>query len=247
MVAKGKILLADDEEIFLEATGLLLEEEGYVCSRVNMADEITPLLGGNDFDLLITDLHMPGMQILEMVDQIQQHSMVLPVIVVTGYPSIPTAVESVRLKVLEYIIKPVSFPTLLEAVKRGIRQNQVLRTIRKAREESEKRTTQFIELEKMFCTFHDTDHHTDMETVIEGSLEADSKMQDLRQQMQDLSELVKHGGSDSQNLSIPYYQLREGLYETIQVLYHTKNAFKSKELAMLRQKLEELLKDTSSV
>ena len=68
----------------------------------------------------------------------------------------------------------------------------------------------------------------------------------LRQQVQDLSDQVDHSHSDSSNLSLSYFQFREGLYETVQVLYHTKNTFKSKELAVLRLKLEELLKDTSS-
>ncbi len=93
----GHILLADDEDTFLEATQDLLQEEGYDCHLVRNAEELgQALLRVGDFDVLITDLNMPGNRVLEMVKEIRVQARQLPVIVVTGYPSVPTAVESIH-------------------------------------------------------------------------------------------------------------------------------------------------------
>ena len=113
MGSQGTILLADDEDTFLEATKDLLEEEGYVCHGVRNASELSAALKAGQFDLLITDLNMPGNHIMDKVGELREQSKIMPVIVVTGYPSVPTAVESVRLNVLEYMIKPVNFSIVI--------------------------------------------------------------------------------------------------------------------------------------
>lgn len=77
------------------------------------------LQGTWDFDVLITDLNVPGNRVLEMVREIRSRSAQLPVIVVTGYPSVPTAVESFHLHVLEYLITRVDYSALLAAIKQG--------------------------------------------------------------------------------------------------------------------------------
>ena len=93
MSTKGTILMADDEAIFLDATQELLTEEGFDCHGVRDAQELSQALSAFDFDLLITDLNMPGNRVLEMVDHVRSQAKLLPVIVVTGYPSVPSAVE----------------------------------------------------------------------------------------------------------------------------------------------------------
>ncbi len=241
MAVQGSILLADDEETFLAATGDLLEEEGYDCHRVHNADELAHVLGVKDFDLLITDLNMPGNQVLEMVDEIRRQSKALPVIVVTGYPSIPSAVESVRLNVLEYIIKPVQFPSLLDAVKRGVRQKHVLGTIRKAKQEAEERAKRLADLEKTVSLFQGMAS----DEAIEEALVTDLQVKELQRQVEHLAEIVEPQESTLHSSSVDFFQLREGLHETIQVLHRTKSAFKSKDLASLRIRLEKLLQETS--
>ena len=249
MSSQGNILLADDENTFLEATQDLLEEEGFDCQTVRNAQELSAALEVSDFDLLITDLNMPGNRVLEMVDEVRTQSKALPVIVVTGYPSLPSAVESVRLNVLEYLIKPVDFQKLLGVVQRGIQHKQALRAVQRARHEATERVTRLAKIEK---TLSDFGENVDEETG--SALSTDPALKELHLKMEGLTDLIKASGQEasslgaslSGNIDNDYYKVREGLYEAIQVLQQTKGSFRSKELASLRIKLQTLLRETSS-
>ncbi len=231
MKPQGSILLADDEETFLEATKDLLEEEGYVCHGVRDATELSEALNVGQFDLLITDLNMPGNQIMEKVSELREQSKIMPVIVVTGYPSVPTAVESVRLNVLEYMIKPVNFPILLSAVERGLTQKRALNTLASARQGAEKHLANLSDIEDTLKTFPALiDEHT-------------------RESSPTKLPSASSTEPPSDELSIPsttnYFRLRESVFHTIQILQKTKSAFRSKDLAGLRKYLETVLQETS--
>ncbi len=246
METQGTILLADDEDTFLEATEELLKEEGFDCYSVKNAKELSQALKATDFDLLITDLNMPGNHVLEMVDEIRIGSLSLPVIVVTGYPSIPSAVESVRLNVLEYFIKPVDYPTLLNAAKRGVQHKQVLRSVRKAREEAGHRERKLAEMEETLSAFGGIVP----EVGVESALLDDPQTQQLKLQVEGLARVLDHAdksaaGPQDPSVSVSdYLRLRDGIFETIQVLQKTKGAFHSKDLARLRIYLQDLLRNT---
>ena len=72
------------------------------------------------YDLLITDLEMPGNADLQLVRDVGERSGGLPVIILTGYPSVRSAVASIELPVAAYLTKPVSFPLLLEKVQKAV-------------------------------------------------------------------------------------------------------------------------------
>jgi FixJ family two-component response regulator len=242
--SQGHILLADDEETFLEATQDLLQEEGYDCHTVRNAEELGQALhSSSDFDVLVTDLNMPGNRVLEMVKDIRSQSTQLPVIVVTGYPSVPTAVESIHLHVLDYLIKPVDYPTLLMAIKQGLQQKQVLRSVQRARKEAASRVEHLIKIEETLKTWGTTIPNPEVEEI----LLTDPTMKELKLQYEEASRIPEHGSPPSNPSSIPptdYFYLREAIFETIQILQKTKSAFRSKDLAALRQKLESVLAHT---
>ena len=249
MKSQGTLLLADDEDTFLEATEELLIEEGFHCHTVKNAHELSQALHEKDFDLLITDLNMPGNHVLEMVDEIRVSTQALPVIIVTGYPSIPTAVESVRLNVLEYMIKPVDYPKLLDAIKRGLQHKQVLQSVRMARQEVAQRDQQLGEIEETLRVMGDTVHDADLD---ETAVTSPNIIQ-LQRQVEGLSRTIAQNQKLAQSEQEPpaliadYIKLRDGLYETIQVLQRTKGSFRSKELARHRMYIESLLRDTEQV
>lgn len=231
MTSQGTILLADDEDTFLEATKDLLEEEGYRCHGVRDAKELSDALQSGQFDLLITDLNMPGNRIMEKVSELREQSKVMPVIVVTGYPSVPTAVESVRLNVLEYMIKPVNFPILLDAVKRGIQHRQVLSSLSEARKKSEDHTQRLVEMEETLTSFHLSVDEGSKQTILSNISP---------------SAISQPSGEVSSEASMnDYFRLRESVFHTIQVLQKTKSAFRSKDLASLRKYLEQVLAETT--
>ncbi len=231
MTSQGTILLADDEDTFLEATKDLLEEEGYVCHSVRDANQLSDALKTGHFDLLITDLNMPGNRIMEKVGELREQSKVMPVIVVTGYPSVTTAVESVRLNVLEYMIKPVNFHILLDAVKRGIEHKQALRTLSQARKEAEHHTQSLLKMEETLNTMHFTmDQDTSQSLLAELPLTAKTQPKSAEPSAPSMDD---------------YFRLRESIFHTIQILQKTKSAFRSKDLASLRKYLEEVLEETT--
>lgn len=116
-----RILLADDEEPFRSATAKLLQHEGYECVCVADGFAAAKAMCGSPFDLLIADIRMPGNRDLELVRQVARHH--IPTILITGYPSVETAVNAVELAVVSYLGKPVNFAALLEAVRYALSES----------------------------------------------------------------------------------------------------------------------------
>src|SRR5262249_13609681 len=82
------------------------------------------------YDLLIADIMMPGNCELEFIRQLTQLTEPLPVILVTGYPSVDSARQSVELPVIAYVVKPFSFDELLSKVQIAARSAGIRRMVR---------------------------------------------------------------------------------------------------------------------
>ncbi|MEO6446816.1 MAG: response regulator, partial [Gemmatimonadaceae bacterium] len=116
----GRILLADDEPTFATSTAELLALEGFTVDTVSNGTDALERVRNDAYDLLITDLEMPGNSDLSLVRQIARESGGLPVIVITGYPSVRSAVACIELPVSAYLTKPPDFPVLLEKVRDSV-------------------------------------------------------------------------------------------------------------------------------
>lgn len=116
----AKILVADDEPLFLKTTGELLRKADYDCTCVPDARTALDALKREPFDLVLCDLNMPGNLDLELLRQGRENWPGIPLIVITGAPSLPTAIESVRLGITDYLLKPVSYADLLSSVRRAL-------------------------------------------------------------------------------------------------------------------------------
>lgn len=115
-----RILIADDEPLYRNTTAELLRDEGYECFCVEDANDAINMLREHSFDLILSDLNMPGNLKLELLKEGRTKYSHIPLIVITGVPSIPSAIESVRLGIADYLLKPVKFDELLTAIKRAI-------------------------------------------------------------------------------------------------------------------------------
>lgn len=120
MAEQGHILIADDEEIFLQTTAALLRREGYACTCVSNAAAVAELLPQAPFDLLIADIKMPGNPNLELIRDLPRLAQALPVILVTAYPSLDSAIQSIQLPVVAYLVKPVEFSELLSETRNAL-------------------------------------------------------------------------------------------------------------------------------
>lgn len=118
-----RILIVDDEPLFLKTTGQLLSKEGADCETAADADSALQSLERSDFDLILTDLNMPGNLRWELLKAGRQRWSHVPMIVITGVPTLPSAIESLRLGVVDYLLKPVGYPELLASVRRALAGN----------------------------------------------------------------------------------------------------------------------------
>ena len=104
---KGHILVVDDERSMREMLEIFLGREGYeVAGCASAADAMTVMEKGPPFDLVISDINMPGLTGLDLLRQIHEASPDIPVIMITAYGSPDSAVEAMKLGAVDYITKP---------------------------------------------------------------------------------------------------------------------------------------------
>lgn len=254
----ARLLIADDDETFREATADFLRRAGYLCDSVRDAQEAAAALSEHPYDLLIADINMPGNENLELLHGMQRRQTTVPVILVTGYPTVLTAVEALRLSVVDYLIKPLDFPSVLSRIGQAIDKGRLLRSLHRARQEASE--------------WAGTVEHFEQALLASGPVGVAPKLawsmdQYLGQMATQLVRLtlnfktavgLVNKGQPEQPADLcaalrcpRLTAYEEALRETVAVLEKTKNAFKSKDLGVLRKRLEDLLKtnlhDTSSL
>jgi len=122
------ILVVDDEEDIQRLLQRILEREGLRTITAGDAVKGLMLVQDNDVDLVITDVRMPGINGLDFIGQVHDLYPGVPVIVITGFGSIETAVEAIRRGAFFFITKPFDGKTIVEAVRKGLRLPHVIRT-----------------------------------------------------------------------------------------------------------------------
>lgn len=133
---RARILIADDEPLFLRTTGDLLRQAGFDCTCVADGQTAIRMLQQQKFDLLLSDLNMPGNLKLELLQSRLIASADIPVIVITGVPSLPTAIESIRLGIADYLLKPLKFEDLLISIRRTLASRERLRSVNAQRSQA---------------------------------------------------------------------------------------------------------------
>jgi two-component system response regulator RegA len=111
--------LVDDDERFRERMGRALSERGVSVSLAGDTATALSLLSERAFDAAVTDLKMPGPNGLVLTKEILSRSPSTRVVVLTGYGTIATAVEAMRLGALDYLVKPCHADQLLSAFTEG--------------------------------------------------------------------------------------------------------------------------------
>ena len=116
----SKILIADDDETFLLATTDLLRREGYECYYAPDAKTVIETLKSVKFDLLISDINMPGNNELELIKELPEIAEGLPVILITGSLYFDAQIQSLKPPVTACLSKPLDFEELLMHVRSSI-------------------------------------------------------------------------------------------------------------------------------
>jgi sigma-B regulation protein RsbU (phosphoserine phosphatase) len=121
----ARVLVADDQADVLEALRWLLTGEGYEPQFVSSTDAVLERLRAEPFDLLLLDLNYSrdttsGREGLELISRVRSHDPALPIVVMTGWGSVDTAVEAMRRGAKSFVQKPWEDVTLLEILQREI-------------------------------------------------------------------------------------------------------------------------------
>jgi DNA-binding NtrC family response regulator len=117
------VLVVDDSEETVELIKRNLQPEGYQVFTANNVQSAIKLLDSVKIDLLITDLKMPGENGIELVRHVSENHKGIGILVITGFPSIESAVESIKIGAEEYLVKSFTDKELLSAVEKALRKS----------------------------------------------------------------------------------------------------------------------------
>lgn len=136
---KQKILLVDDQVSFCHHIKAILEQEGYEVGVANNGDQALQKLSIQTFDILLTDMKMPGPDGLELFKIARKTDPDISGIIMTAFGSIASAVASIKQGVTDYLQKPFEPEALLIAVEKTLRERRMLKEIRDLRKEVDQR------------------------------------------------------------------------------------------------------------
>ena len=108
MSKKAKVLIVDDDEAILDSCRLVLNKEGYTVKIAKNGIEGLRLFNKEFFHLVFLDLKMPGMDGMEVLSKINEESPETPVVIITGFGTIESAVEAIKVGAFHYMSKPFS-------------------------------------------------------------------------------------------------------------------------------------------
>ncbi|MDL2285490.1 sigma-54 dependent transcriptional regulator, partial [Desulfovibrio sp. OttesenSCG-928-F07] len=113
---KPHVLILDDERNYLLVLTALLEDAGYKVTSINDPHNALAFLDESEVDVVVTDMKMPGLSGLEVLEHIKKNFPHIPVLVMTAFGSIESAVEVMKIGAFDYITKPFSNDELLLSV-----------------------------------------------------------------------------------------------------------------------------------
>ncbi len=120
MTIKANILVVDDEQVERQTLTEILRLEGYHVSAVPNGEAALDFVRQNSVDLILLDLRMPGMSGLDVIKVVNRTQPDVEIILLTAHGSMESAIEALRSRILDYLLKPASPTQILESVARGL-------------------------------------------------------------------------------------------------------------------------------
>ncbi|MCH8344968.1 MAG: sigma-54-dependent Fis family transcriptional regulator, partial [Planctomycetes bacterium] len=123
----SRILVVDDKEMMRDSVATMLVRQGHSVVAAAGASAALEKIAQRGFDALITDLQMPQMNGLELLKEVRSHDDQLPVIFMTAYGTVETAVAAMKNGAFDYLTKPFTGDELLVTVKRALEHGRLLK------------------------------------------------------------------------------------------------------------------------
>ena len=121
-MANQSICIIDDEPDLVEACSDILTREGYQVDKCTNGEQGLNLLLSRDFDLALIDLMMPRINGIQILQEVKKKNPKCAVIIFTGYPTIESAVSSLRAGAYDYLVKPFMATQLTAMVKKALEE-----------------------------------------------------------------------------------------------------------------------------
>jgi DNA-binding NtrC family response regulator len=122
----AKILLIDDDAGIIDTLSRVLTDEGYEVAVETRGDEGIARAVKTSFNVVVTDLKLPGLNGLELVRQLHAALPRLPIILITAFGTTQTAIEATKFGAYDYLLKPFEIPKLLDLVQRAVNSNRLM-------------------------------------------------------------------------------------------------------------------------
>ncbi|MGD8834760.1 MAG: response regulator [Desulfobacteraceae bacterium] len=122
---KESILFVDDEESILDIARTYFLSRGYNVFTAGNGREAIDVLWNNRIDCCFTDINMPEMDGLELAEYVRNHDNTMPVVVMTGYPSLDNTIQTLKNGVVDFLIKPINLRQMEISVERVLRERKL--------------------------------------------------------------------------------------------------------------------------
>ena len=127
------VLIVDDQKNYPLILGAILEEEGFETFTANSGRDALEILANTDIDLVLTDMKMPSMDGIELLERIKDKNQDLPVIMMTAHGTVDKAVEAMQKGAYSYILKPFDNDQLIVYVNKAVGMSRVVKENRQLR------------------------------------------------------------------------------------------------------------------
>ncbi len=118
------ILLLEDEFSLAEGLQMVMAEEGYEVEMADTGQGALDKFGAKDFDLMVADLRLPDIDGMEVIQHVRERRPETKVVIITGYPSVSTAVQAVKMGVSDYLRKPFTDDEFKTAVETALKDRE---------------------------------------------------------------------------------------------------------------------------
>jgi len=139
-VKGGRILVVDDDRGMCETLEVVLRKRGFEPRWTTDASEALDMVGRDDFDVVLTDLNMRGMGGIELCERIVANRPDLPVVVITAFGSLETAIAAIRAGAYDFITKPPEIDALVVALERAVQHRRLRDEVKRLRRVVEEST-----------------------------------------------------------------------------------------------------------
>ena len=229
-----RVLVIEDDQTVRAMLAAWLQSEHCVFELATDLRSAGDALAGRDFDLLLCDINLPDGDGPVLVESIQGRNRGVPVIFLTGQPTLESAIRSVQLRVVAYLIKPPDHGELRRLLRASVAAHRQRRALAASRRRLKDWDAQLAQLEQ----------------ALESPERSPTGIDHLRLTLHQLGALLLDldrsiamaAGDPVGKEALAHLDFVSSLRRTVQVLEHTRMNFKSKALGDLRKELEGVLR-----